>query len=98
MGGGVAIGVGLVAGLAGAVPALLYGNKKQELVERTAAFDGSQEELAQAARLHREALDLRQSYDGLGRFGVLAGALLVPLGGGAIALGLLWPTPTEVAP
>lgn len=98
VGGAVAVAIGVVAGGLGATPAFLYNGKKAELVERTAAFDGSQAELDQASRLHREANDLRQLYDGVGRFGVIGGALLVPLGGGAIALAFLWPSATEGGP
>ncbi len=98
VGGAVAIAVGVVAGGLGATPAFLYSGKKAELVQRTAVFDGSQQQLDQASALHREANDLRQLYNGVGRFGVIASALLVPLGGGGVALALLWPSPNEAGP
>lgn len=98
VGGAVALALGVVVGGLGATPALLYGGKKQELVELTADFDGSQDQLVQASRLHREANDLRQLYNGVGRFGVIAGLLLVPLGGGALALSFAWPASSEAAP
>ncbi|OGQ23886.1 MAG: hypothetical protein A2138_22105 [Deltaproteobacteria bacterium RBG_16_71_12] len=98
VGGAVALALGVVVGGLGATPALLYGGKKQELVELTADFDGSQDQLVQASRLHRDANDLRQLYNGVGRFGVIAGLLLVPLGGGALALSFAWPASSEAAP
>ncbi len=98
VGGSVGIALGVVAGALGAAPAILYGGKKQELVELTAGFQGSDDELARAARLQREAGDLKQLYNGVGRFGVIAGLLLVPLGGGALALSFAWPGVPEEAP
>lgn len=95
IGGGVSIGVGLIAGVVGAVPAILYSGTKAELVKRTAAFDGSPAKLQEAHALQREANGQRELYNNVGRFGVIAGALLVPLGGGALALGLFMPGPTE---
>lgn len=98
LGGAVAVAIGVVVGALGATPALLYDGKKQELVVKTAEFQGSQAELDQATRLHREANDLKQLYNGVGRFGVIAGLLLVPLGAGALALSFAWPTVAEAAP
>ncbi len=95
VGGAVGLAVGVIAGALGATPAILYGGKKQELVELTADFQGSDEDLARATGLQREAADLKQLYNGVGRFGVIAGALLVPLGGGALALSFLWPHAEE---
>lgn len=98
VGGAVGVALGVVAGALGATPAVLYGGKKQELVELTASFHGTDEELARATRLQREAGDLKQLYNGVGRFGVLAGVLLVPLGGAALALSFAWPQGAEGAP
>lgn len=98
VGGGVAAGVGLVAGVAGAVPALLYEGKRQELIKLTAAFDGSPEQLGAAAKLQREANQQRDAYNNLGRFGVITGALLVPLGAAALGAAFFLPAPTEGSP
>lgn len=98
VGGAVAVALGVVVGGLGATPAFLYDGKKQELVQLTAAFDGSQDQLTLATQLHRQANDLKQLYNGVGRFGVIAGVVLVPLGGGALALSFAWPGSSEVAP
>ena len=98
VGGGVAAGVGVLAGAFGAVPALLYEGKRQELVKLTAAFDGSAEQLGAAAQLQREANQQRDTYNNLGRFGVITGALLVPLGAAAVAAAFFLPAATEGSP
>jgi len=98
VGGGVAAGVGILAGVFGAVPALLYEGKRQELVKLTAAFDGSAEQLGAAQALQREANQQRDTYNNLGRFGVIAGAVLVPLGAAAVAAAFFLPAAAEGSP
>lgn len=96
VGGGTAAGLGLVALVLGATPAVLYDGKRGQIVELTDHFDGSQAQLDRAATLQREAAGLRGLYNDAGRYGVLAGALLVPLGAGALAVAFFMPT--EAAP
>lgn len=95
VGGGAGIALGAIVVGLGVVPALQYGAKKENLGELTRAFDGSDEQIAEATRLHREALDAKATYNNLGRWGVVTGTLLIVLGGAAVAAGFLLPSPTE---
>ena len=90
--------MGILAGVFGAVPALLYEGKRQELVKLTAAFDGSTDQLGAAQALQREANQQRDTYNNLGRFGVIAGAVLVPLGAAAVAAAFFLPAAAEGSP
>lgn len=95
IGGGAAVGLGALVVVLGAVPALQYGAKKENLGELTRAFDGSDAQIAEATRLHREALEAKATYNNIGRWGIVAGTLVVLLGGSALAAGFLLPAPTE---
>lgn len=92
-GAGAALG-GVLVGL-GVVPALQYNAKKEDLGALTRSFDNSDGQVAEATRLHREALEAKGSYNNLGRFGVIIGGALIVLGGAALAAGFLLPAATE---
>ena len=91
IGGGVGLGAGALSIALGVTPALLYGQTKNDLATQTAHFDGSTAALAKAARVRQDAVDLRDLYNGVGRWGVLAGGVLVAGGGGALAAAFLLP-------
>jgi hypothetical protein len=95
IGGGAAASVGAVLVVLGVVPALQYNAKKENLGALTRSFTGDDDDIAQATRLHREALEAKASYNNLGRWGVAGGTALVVLGGAALAAGFLLPSPTE---
>lgn len=96
IGGGATAAVGVVTALLGAAPALLYGQKKQELTALTERFEeGSGPQLAQARTIHREAVELRELYNGVGRWAALAGAVLVAAGAASLAAAFLLPVADE---
>lgn len=95
VGGGVGTAVGAVLVGVGVVPALQYNAKKGDLGELTRNFNGSQAQVTEATRLHREAVEAKAAYNKLGRWGVLSGGVLIVLGGAALAAGFVLPAPTE---
>lgn len=95
VGGGAGAALGAVLVGVGVIPALQYGAKKENLGELTRSFDGSDAQVNEATRLHREALEAKATYNNLGRWGVAAGGALVLLGGAALAAGFFLPAPTE---
>lgn len=95
VGGGAGAAVGAVLVGVGVVPALQYNAKKGNLGELTRNFDGSQAQVAEATRLHREAVEAKAAYNNLGRWGVVSGGALIVLGGAALAAGFFLPAPTE---
>ena len=95
--GGAAAGVGVVTAILGAVPALVYSSKKDDLGVRTDRFEDANavRQLEQAQKVHEEALSAKALYNDVGRWAVLGGALLVVAGGATLAAGFLLPAPTE---
>jgi hypothetical protein len=102
IGGGSAIVVGVAAVVLGAVPGVLYAQKKDALSDRTRRFGGSEQEqrdqLDAAARVHDEAIALRDQHNGVGLAGLWIGGTLVALGAAALAAGLVLPVATEEGP
>lgn len=97
IGGGGAAALGVGAAMLGAVPALVYGQKKNELTVRTDRFSDANaaQQLEESAQVHKEALEMKALYNDAGRWAVVGGALLLVSGAGMLAAGLLLPAPGE---
>lgn len=95
VGGGVGAGLGVVTAFLGALPAMLYNKNKDELVVRTERFNNSDAALEESAVVHQEAIAMKSLYNGVGRWALLAGAVLALGSSSAIAAGFVLPAPTE---
>lgn len=97
VGGGSAVAVGGIVTVLGAVPALVYGSTKSELIDRTRNFDPSAasaaDDVAAAQQLHDRAVNQKELYNGVGRWLVVTGVVVAVLGGAALAGGFLLPAP-----
>jgi hypothetical protein len=92
VGGGVGVGVGVVVGVAGLVPAVLYGRAASSLGALRADYvenGGSDKTLAEASETQNSAAGLQGLWNNVGIYATWGGITLVALGGGALAGGML---------
>jgi hypothetical protein len=96
IGGASAIIVGGALAGFGVAPLLLYNQKKGQLNQATRDYEGKQDQLDDAAALHEEAIGLRELYNGPGRVMLVSGSVVLVLGVGALATGLVMPPMSEL--
>jgi hypothetical protein len=89
--GAITAGVGVVAVVLGAIPALQYNAAKDDLRNKTASFDGSAAALDAAVKVRADAESDKDLYNNVGHWAVDAGLLFVVLGGAAVGVGFLAP-------
>ncbi len=91
IGGGVAVGVGVVASAIGSLPLLAYNSADRELSSLRTTFikDGDPAILADAADTQERAEGARRLYNNAAIYGVWGGAVVAGAGAGAVAAALL---------